>query len=87
MWNLDRPSDSPVGLPIPNESYRSCAISADGKFLAVAGNKHAAVIDLATLKLVHDWPLPDCRVVAFAPDSRHVVVGNANGTVYVLRLP
>jgi hypothetical protein len=34
-----------------------------------------------------DWKMPGpVGAVAFALDSRHLATGNANGTVYILRL-
>jgi hypothetical protein len=36
---------------------------------------------------VHEWHLLDePRAAAFASDSRHLAVGNNDGTLYVLRL-
>ena len=32
------------------------------------------------------WPGMSTTALAFAPDGRHLAVGNRNGTVYVLRL-
>jgi WD40 repeat protein len=38
--------------------------------------------------LVGEWQLPgEVQALAVAPDGRHVASANANGTMYVLRLP
>jgi hypothetical protein len=49
--------------------------------------RRLVVWDTASGKALHtwDWPLA-CQAVAFAHDGKHLAVGNANGTVYVLRL-
>jgi WD40 repeat protein/serine/threonine protein kinase len=77
---VDRSSGAPISL----------ALSPDGKTLAAAGNDG--------LVLLHDAangrPLETIRIarlraevdqVVFAPDGRHLVTGNGNGTIYVLR--
>jgi hypothetical protein len=39
-------------------------------------------------KKLHEWQLPGgVAAVCFAPDGRHLAAANANGTVYILRLP
>jgi WD40 domain-containing protein len=61
---------------------------ATGRRLVSLTGQKLAVWDTASGKALHawDWPLP-LRSVAWAHDGRHLAVGNANGTVYVLRLP
>ena len=44
--------------------------------------------DVATANPVREWQLPgSVHTLAFAPDGRHLVTANGNGTVYVLRAP
>jgi WD40 repeat protein len=46
------------------------------------------VVRLPTGHVLLESKLPGpIQALAFAPDSRHLAVGNSNGTVYVLRLP
>jgi Tol biopolymer transport system component len=68
------------------------AVSPDGKTLAVVGNgprrpRELVRLDLKTGKDVGGWDWPDMSgAVAFAPDGRHLAVGNTDGTVLILRL-
>ncbi|MFO0863127.1 MAG: hypothetical protein U0744_00450 [Gemmataceae bacterium] len=64
------------------------AFSFDGKLLATCSEDHWLKICDATTHLVKQsfelrHPI---HSVAFAPDGRHVVTANANGTFYVFRL-
>lgn len=46
------------------------------------------VWDAASGRKLHEWTLPgDAITCVFAADGRHLATGNANGTVYILRLP
>jgi WD40 repeat protein/tRNA A-37 threonylcarbamoyl transferase component Bud32 len=57
------------------------------RLTAWAGNK-VAVWDTASGRQLHKWDWPgEVQSVAFAHDGEHLAVGNANGTIYVLRLP
>jgi WD40 repeat protein/serine/threonine protein kinase len=54
---------------------------------AVGGNS-VTVHHIATLAKLHEWQMPGpVYDVKFAPDGRHLATANANGTVYILRLP
>jgi len=45
------------------------------------------VWDAATGKQLHHWQWPGpIEAVAFAHDGQHLAAGNANGTIYILRL-
>jgi len=56
--------------------------------MAAAGAKGLFVYDMGSGKKVYSWETNDGPYdVAFASDSRHLATGNANGTVYIFRLP
>ena len=59
-----------------------------GKGLISAGVDGLVILwDAATGETIWDWQLPGAvNAVATAPDSRHLAMGNSNGTVYILRL-
>jgi WD40 repeat protein/tRNA A-37 threonylcarbamoyl transferase component Bud32 len=69
----------------------SLAWSPDGRTLAAVDSYGQFTWwDAGTGKVLGRWQAPGGRVglaVAFLPDSRHFAVSNANGTVYLLRLP
>jgi WD40 repeat protein len=73
----------------PNEErehYR-LRFSPAGDRLVTWGGGGLALWDTKTGKQLHAWKWPgDIGAVAFAHDGRHLAVGNANGTIYVLRL-
>jgi len=67
------------------------ALSPDRKrLLAASGDERLGLWDL-TRDPIPKPQFYDLRgaagAVAFAPDGRHVAVGNPNGTIYILRLP
>jgi WD40 repeat protein len=67
----------------------TAAFAPDGKSLAIAGqgSETIQVHDLANRKKPRTWTLPGPVLsVAFSSDGRHLVTGNGNGTVFVLRL-
>jgi Tol biopolymer transport system component len=64
--------------------------SADGKWLATVsatsgGSREFSLWEADSGNNVRKWRLK-AGVIAFAPDGRHLLVGNDDGTVYVLRL-
>ena len=64
------------------------ALSPNGSLLALSTARGAIVIvDVESGKKVHEWKLPGGADVAFAWDGRHVATGNADATVYLLRMP
>lgn len=62
--------------------------SADGNSVLVGDMRGLLrILDLRTRDERRRWDLPGgVTSASFAPDSRHVITRNANGTVYVLRL-
>ncbi|MBY0524111.1 MAG: hypothetical protein K2R98_11970 [Gemmataceae bacterium] len=64
------------------------AIAPSGRVVAVSGPDNTLVIvNTFNGKRLHQWQLRgEFRSLAFAPDSRHLAVGNGNGTVYIFRL-
>jgi WD40 repeat protein len=62
--------------------------SPDGRHLAWTINGQVYVADLDTGRRLQPRRLPfPVLAMAFAADNRHLALGNANGTVYILRLP
>lgn len=51
-------------IPLPGNHSEAMAVSRDGKKLYVnlTGPKQVGVVDLATLKLIATWPIPDAEV-------------------------
>ncbi len=92
LWNLA--AAKPIAHDMPGDyglSLGHCAValSPDGKSLAVAQyNAHKVILwDAVTGKKLKSWKLPGgVYSIAFAPDGRHLFLGNSNCTVYVLRL-
>lgn len=62
--------------------------SPDGSLIAAAPySGRLTVWNSRTGKVVHEWQLPwSTACVRFAPDGRHLLYGNSNGTIHVLRL-
>lgn len=90
IWPLDDPEAAKPLLRLPATGTRCVRIrwSPDGRFLATmsedgtlriwAGDGREKVYEWRSLWLHHS--------LAFAPDSRHLAVGNSTGTVHILRL-
>jgi WD40 repeat protein/serine/threonine protein kinase len=69
------------------KDVRSVAFNPDGKSLASSGEDGRVLLwDVRTGKMSQEWKLPGpVSAVAF-PDQHHLLLGNANGTLYILRL-
>jgi WD40 repeat protein len=69
------------------DSPVSIAVSPDSKLLAVQDTaSHVALWRMGTGEKLWSHRFPGRCFLQFAPDSRHVITGNYNGTLYVLRL-
>jgi WD40 repeat protein len=69
-------------------SVVALAVAPDGKTVATSGwDGWVGLWDATSGARLRDWQLPGhVDAVAFSSDSRHLALGNANGTVYILRL-
>jgi WD40 repeat protein len=65
------------------------AFSADGqRLVTVGGDRKLVVWDIASAKAVYAASFPSTLDDAgFAPDGRHIITSNPDGTIYILRLP
>ncbi len=64
------------------------AFHPSGKWLVSAGGGRVCIRSVPDGKVVKEWTFPgDVGWAEFAHDGRHLFTHNANGTVYVLRLP
>jgi serine/threonine protein kinase/WD40 repeat protein len=70
------------------KTVRDAAFASDGQsFVSVGEDAHVILWDAASGAVRKDWELrTPIHGVACAPDSRHFVTANANGTVYVFRI-
>jgi WD40 repeat protein len=71
----------------PELALQPAVFSPDGKLAAFVHRTTVTVIEVPSGNRVKEWSLPGpIEGVAFAPDGRHLALGNANGTIYVMRL-
>jgi WD40 repeat protein len=88
-----------VSGPVPKERRRieeelnpvlrrdsQIALSPDGKLLALVYDGKLTVRKVDSWETVWSHSMEPGVVFCFAPDSRHLITGNSNGTLYVLRL-
>lgn len=90
VWDLETRNSKPlVTLSGHERRIMAIAFSPDGKrFASCCHGGKITVWDTATFSRLHHWKLPGGVLsLAFAPDGRHLAIGNGNGTVYILRLP
>jgi WD40 repeat protein len=71
------------------KTARDAAFAPDGQTLVSVGEDAQIILwdgDSGALKQKWELRIP-IHAVAFSPDSRHFVIANANGSLYVFRLP
>lgn len=63
------------------------SFSPDGTMIAMhLGDETLQVRNTKSFKVLREWKIPAKTHPVFAPDSRHLLTGNASGTAYVLRV-
>jgi WD40 repeat protein len=67
---------------------KALAFSPNGKILASSGqDKRVRLWNVSGGDKLHEWHFnAEARALAFSSDGRHLVVGNSDGTIYLLRL-
>lgn len=65
---------------------RPCSWSPDGRLLAVRGGGEVAVWDAVEGRKLLAWQQPGLFHASFAPDGRHLLVGEPRGRLFLLRL-
>jgi WD40 repeat protein len=70
-------------------AIKALAFTPSGAVLASSGaDRRLMLWDAKTGEKLRDWQLLDeVRALAFAPDGRHLAIGNDDGTIYLLHLP
>ncbi len=92
LFDLNGPvPNTPIALGFPggNSITRpsSVAFTSDSGRALISQGRRALLWERASRKALRQWELPGEVVqVAFAPDDRHALLVNSNGTIYVLRL-
>jgi hypothetical protein len=82
---VDQPDDGPVVLwkaPAADLPAGWCpVVSPDGRHVAYHGNDSLEIVDLATARTLHSWPLPDWSglLAGWSPDGKHLGFGAAGG--------
>jgi serine/threonine-protein kinase len=88
---LFRPAPGPAALGGSHgKAVRGLAFAPGGKFLASVGDDGQVFLWKvgASWEIAKRYTLPGpARGISIAPDARHFVVTNTNGTCYILRLP
>ena len=94
IWNIDERRKIRTVGSHQGWLFSSLAFSPDGRFLAgVRAEGKLEVWDMSRNSTYPEVDIPVggfgfiCGRIRFTPDGRHVVTGNGNGTIYVVRLP
>ena len=96
LWDLASGAERQLNFPPGTAQVSSLAMTPGGSRLAaLSADGRLVWWDLRSLhqkgppKISGQWKAPGAgaeHALAFAPDGRHLAVGNLNGTVYILRL-
>jgi WD40 repeat protein len=74
--------------PVHSRGVRGLAFSMDGKLLASVGDDSQLILwKVATWDAKKYLLANPIRGVSFAPDGRHLLTTNSNGTCYIFRIP
>jgi WD40 repeat protein len=86
IWNVAKGA---VHQSIKHEGPALARYSNDGRSILVWNTKNAILTtyDLASQKKLKEWPLQPGKPTAWAADGRHVATSDADGNVYIFRLP
>jgi serine/threonine protein kinase/WD40 repeat protein len=88
LWDLRETEPARIGsVKIPGR-LTTAAFAPGGGMLALTGQAGELLLwDIARARTTREWAFPgEIRRVVFAPDGRHLITSNFNGTLYVLRL-
>ena len=91
LWSLQDDKPTQLWHKNINIGCKSVAFSPDGRQLAAScfgsGVPHGVRLFNAAGEPQTQWEFPMSPAdLAFAPDGRHLLTANTNGTVYILRL-
>jgi WD40 repeat protein/tRNA A-37 threonylcarbamoyl transferase component Bud32 len=87
VWDLSVKGSKPLQLTGHGSAVSCVAFAPDGRTLVSAGGGQLLLWDAASGQRLRDWRLAgESSDVVFAADGRHLITGNANGTLYVIRL-
>ena len=86
-WDGQKVKDKAV-LHKHDKTVNGAAFAPDGQCLATVGDDAQVILwDTSTGNVKKSWELRfPIHSLAWAPDSRHLLIANANGTVYIFRL-
>jgi serine/threonine protein kinase/WD40 repeat protein len=88
FWDLSGPTPKERGYLEQRGDTITSAFSPDGKLFAWVSTIDGVILwDTKKKARLQSWKAPGViNDITFAPDGRHLITANANGTVYVLRL-
>jgi WD40 repeat protein len=87
VWDLSAKAPQPLKLTGGGQAVTSVAFAPDGRTLVSSDGGLLILWDVASGQRLREWRLAgESNDVAFASDGRHLITGNANGTLYVIRL-
>jgi WD40 repeat protein len=90
-WDVDSAASQPaiVFSILSTKAVVSVAFSRDGGMIAASSiDGKVTVWDAKTRSSLREWTMPDAvKCVTFDAKGRHLATANANGTIFILRLP